>query len=96
MPKHINVARAIGGNRSASIDSPGAVDQITLRLERRATLVQACIQHGRPIVAGVRRGARRSIPCDMHNIVATERNAGAADVPDRYGAARFTVYAYRL
>ena len=94
VPGDVNVAAPVGGDGAAAVDLPSAGEQVPLRLERRARVIQAGVRDVESGVA-VRRLRPDPVPGDMDAPVLAHGQLRAPDGADGDGAARRAVDADR-
>src|SRR6516164_1145459 len=86
VPLHVDIARRVGPDRAASVESGGRLNEVPLRLERQSRIVEARVKHRRRTVGAIRLGLARTVPRDMHAAVPTDSDPCPADIANRDGA----------
>ena len=95
MPEDIDIARCIRRDGAAAIKPSREGDEVALRLEATAGIIEVGVPH-RDSFIGSLRDRLRPVPRDMHAAVLPEREVRAANGPGRDGAARLTVHWNRI
>ena len=96
MPDDEHAPFGIGGDRPAAIEFVRAADQVTLRGEAPAIVIESGVKQGRTAVDWLGSGGLRAVPNDMRLAVASGRQLRPANRPDGYGAACLTVHLQRI
>ena len=78
MPENVNIASRIGRNRATAIEPACERDEVALRLEAAAGIIEARVPHRDPLVGSACHWLR-PIPRDMHAAIPPEREVCAAN-----------------
>src|SRR5262249_31599822 len=96
VPRDIDVACAIGGNRPAPVLAVSLLNHVPLPLESRAPIVKQRVEHWRGLGRPSWFGFVRTHPCDVDSPTFSKGQVSAPDVADGDGAARLTIHPERV
>src|SRR5206468_1594685 len=78
VPGDVDVPVAVGAERATTVQPGGRLDDVALRLEGRAVVIEARIEHRRRAARRPRLGLVRAHPGDVDPAVLTHRQVSAA------------------
>src|SRR5262249_6521130 len=86
VPGDVDVARAVGADRAAAVESRGRLNHVPLRLESGAGVVETAVQERRRVAGRLGLRLAGPHPGDVDPAVLAHREMGPADVADGDGA----------